>query len=114
MLVQTPHAVYHQTQRRDPLHGTEGCRYSHPIASALWIVGSAGTSLNHFATRVGDGGWLSGSRSMLRCWSSSRCVGCSMSAAWLLFFLLSLVSSSLCNGLSVLLVLVDSPVEDVV
>ena len=37
-----------------------------------------------------------------------------MAAAWLLFLLLGLVSGSLGNGLSILLVFVDSPVKDVV
>ena len=37
-----------------------------------------------------------------------------MAAAWLLLLLLGLVSSSLGNGLSVLLVFVDGPVEDIV
>src|SRR5215471_4901513 len=96
-------------------------RYSHPITSSYncsislrCIHSSTGHTLHKLAPRTSDRNWLG-----LSSWSSSRSsIGCG--AAWFVLILLVviivivIVYSRLSDGLGVLLVLVDSPVEHIV
>lgn len=89
---------------------SEACLSSNPVASANSTVGvggvDAGTSstLNHLAARAGDGVGLGGALGG----------GSSAGGTGLLVVLGVGLSGSLSNGLGVLLVLVDGPVEDIV
>lgn len=104
------------TQReKDSLRAVlnQGKQNSHPIASTdssasiRGINTSARTPLKHLASRAGDGARLSGSRRS----GNSRVHARSTS----LFVILRVgLTSSLGNSLSILLVLVNSPVEDVI
>lgn len=88
-------------------------RNSHPIASTDGAAGigginaSARTSLKHLASRAGDGARLGGGRRSGNSGVHARSTS--------LFVILRVgLTSSLGNSLSILLVLVDSPVEDVI
>lgn len=86
---------------------------SHPIASTDSAAGirgvnaSARASLKHLAARAGDGARLGSSRRSGNSRVHARSTG-------LLIILRVGLTSSLGNGLGVLLVLVNSPVEDVI
>lgn len=87
-------------------------KHSHPVASTHGTAGvrrvdAAGSALEHLASRAGDGVRLGGSRL-----ASGGSIG--PGSTGLLLILGVGLSGSLGNGLSVLLVLVDGPVEDVV
>jgi hypothetical protein len=108
-------------KRKFPYKEPELARHSHPITSANGSVrlrsvdtGSTGTTLNDLAAGSRDGSWLGCTGSMLGGWSSgSGSVG--TGTAWLLILVLGwLLSCGLGNGLGILLVLVDSPIEDIV
>jgi hypothetical protein len=108
------------TKREDenPLRETGLARHSHPITTSNGSVGfgsvNTGTTFNDLAAGSGNGTWLGSTGSMLRGWSTS---GSSIGTgtAWLLLLVLGgLLTGSLGNGLSILLVLVDSPIEDIV
>lgn len=90
--------------------------HSHPITSTNGTVGvgavnaaSASATLNHLAARAGDSVGLGGTSSGSTSSGGSSTRGTSL----VLLFGVSL-AGSLGNGLGVLLVLVDGPVEDVV
>lgn len=94
------------------LLGTNGCRYSHPIASAnctvrIWVFVSS--TVHHLAARGHNGGLV------LDCRVSRSNVSVGNAAgAFILFLAVTSVSSGLSNSLGVLLVLVDGPVKYVV
>lgn len=107
-------------KRKIPLQGTGLVRHSHPITSSNGSVGirsvnsSTGTTLDHLAAGSGDSTWLGSTGGMLGGGSTG---GSSIGAgaAWLLILILvGLLTSSLGNGLCILLVLVDGPVEDII
>ena len=88
-------------------------QYSHPITTTLVV--SAHTSFNWLTAALLDGSRFALLRGLLGSWSSSRCCSVASSTSWLLFIVLSwLLTGSCCNGLSVLLVLVHGPVEDII
>jgi hypothetical protein len=86
-------------------------QYSHPVTSALII--SADTSFNH-STTLSDCTGLPLLRSVLRGGCSSTCSSVSTTPLFLILFPSWLVAGRSSNRLSILLILVDGPVEDVV
>jgi hypothetical protein len=102
-----------------PYKEPELSRHSHPIASTNGSTGVGGvdgaTGLNDLAAAALDGSGLRGAGGVLGCrLASSGSVGAGGAACFVVLLLAWLVSSCLGNGLGVLLVLVDSPVEDIV
>lgn len=114
-------------EEKSSLQGTEAlARNSHPIApsnstvrvGSLDACGATGTTLDHLTTLSGDGTWLASCRGILRSWEagSGSIRTCWVTTTRLLLLLLCgrLVASGLSDGLSVLLIFVNRPVENVI
>ena len=95
------------TREKVPLFGPQICRYSQPISSARSTVGVWGINITPALHELATG--AHGGRLSLTSGISAGHV-----AASLVFVILGSISRSLGNGLGVLLVLVDGPVEDVI
>jgi hypothetical protein len=103
-----------------PLQGTGLAKHSHPITTSNGTVGigsvnaTAGTTLDHLVAGSGNSIRLVGIGGMLGGWSTcGRSIG--TGTTWLLLLVLGwLLTCGLGNGLGILLVLVDSPVKDIV
>lgn len=103
-------------RKNDSLLGTRFWYNSHPItstngAASVWGVGSASSTLNDLTAGGGDTSWLGGTGSLLWGWLTGGSGG-SARAVLLLLIRGSLVG--LGDGLSILLVLVDGPIKDIV
>jgi len=104
-----------------PLEAERSLFSENPISSTDGSIGirsvntsTTGTTFNHLAAGSGDGSWLGSTGGVLRGWSTSS-GSVSTGTTWLLLILLGgLLACGLGNGLSILLVLVDGPIEDIV
>jgi hypothetical protein len=99
----------------------KGWEDSHSVASAhssvhVWgIVGTAGTTLNNLAATAGDGTWVSGSGGgVLGRVAGDGSVALDVTTALLNSLLGLLLGTGSGEGVRVLLVLLDGPVEEVV
>ena len=114
-------------EEKSSLQGTEAlAKNSHPIApsnctvrvGSLDACGTDGPTLNHLATLGGDGTWLASCRGILRSWDagsgSIRTCWVTTTRLFLLVLRRGLIAGGLRDGLSVLLIFVDGPVEDII